>query len=155
MIELQILTDSLNKKKDILTKIVEENKNQENALKIEPVSLDDFDAIVDKKAALLDELGVLDSGFESVYDRIREQLVAEQSEHKAQISTMKALISAITELSITIQAQEERNKTLVEKFFSQSRKDLQADRLRSKASYDYMNRRNSGEVAPRFLDTKS
>jgi flagellar biosynthesis/type III secretory pathway chaperone len=154
MIELQILADSLNKKKDILLKIVEENKNQENALKIEPVSLEDFDAIVDKKSALLDELNVLDQGFESVYDRIKEQLKAEQSEHRSQIAAMKTLISTITELSITIQAQEERNKALVEKFFNQSRQSMQADRIRSKASYDYMNRMSSNEVAPRFLDTK-
>jgi flagellar biosynthesis/type III secretory pathway chaperone len=153
MVELQILEDALTKKKGILAKIEEENKKQEAILKAEPMRMDDFEAIVDQKTALIDELNQLDQGFESVYDRIKEQLISEQAQHKEKIAVLKDLIFAITGMSVSIQAQETRNKELVEKFFSQTRQDLQSERVRAKAAYDYMNRRPV-DVEPRFLDTK-
>lgn len=154
MVELQILKDSLVKKKDILLTIEEENKNQENALKATPVSFDDFEAIVDKKSVLIDELNKLDQGFESVYDRIKDSLLANKEKFKGQIEDFKALISEITDLSVSIQAQEARNKSLVEKFFSKSRENIQSERIRAKSSYDFMNRMSGQGVAPRFMDTK-
>ncbi|MCL2719684.1 MAG: hypothetical protein FWE14_13010 [Lachnospiraceae bacterium] len=154
MIELQILTDGLAKKKGILSQIEAENINQENTLKTEPVSFDDFEAIVDRKTVLIDELNKLDQGFESVYDRIKDSLLANKVRFKAEIEGFKILISEITELSVSIQAQEARNKTLVEKFFKKSREDIQAERIRAKSSYDFMNRMANQDVAPRFLDTK-
>ena len=154
MVELQILKDSLAKKKEILVKIEEENKNQEKALKVEPVSMDDFEAIIDKKSELIDELNRLDEGFESVYDRIKDNLIANKDQFKAQIEDFKTLISAITELSVSIQAGEVRNKSLVEKFFKKSREDIQAERVRAKSSYDFMNRMTNADVEPRFMDTK-
>jgi len=154
MIELQILTDSLIKKKDILVQIEDENRNQEKALKEEPVSFDEFEAIVDKKAVMIDELNKIDLGFESVYDRIKDNLIANRDQFKAQIEGFKVLISDITELSVSIQAQEARNKSLVEKFFAKGREDIQTERIRAKSSYDFMNRMAGQNVAPRFMDTK-
>lgn len=154
MIELKILEDSLVKKKSILMRIEEENKNQENILKANPVSSADFEATIDKKTGLIAELNKLDQGFENLYDRIKEQLVTEQSAHRQQVAILKDLISEITDLSVAIQAQEARNKGLVEKFFSQNKQGIQADRIRAKSAYDYMNRMAGQEVAPRFMDTK-
>ena len=154
MIELQILKDSLEKKKGILIQIEEENKNQENVLKTEPVSFDEFEAVVDRKTVLIDELVKIDQGFESIYDRIKNELVAKKDNFKVEIEALKYLIADITELSVSIQAQEARNKTMVEKFFKKSREDIQAERIRAKSSYDFMNRNANLEVEPRFLDTK-
>jgi len=154
MIELQILKDSLAKKKTILVQIEDENKTQENVLKTEPVSFDEFEATVDKKTELIDELNKLDQGFESVYDRIKESLIAQKENFKADIEDLKILVSDITDLSVSIQAQEARNKSLVEKFFKKSREDIQAERIRAKSTYDFMNRMSNQEVEPRFMDTK-
>jgi len=154
MIELQILKDSLAKKKRILVQIEDENKVQENILKTNPVSFDEFEATIDKKTELIDELNKLDQGFESVYDRIKESLVAQKENFKADIEDLKVLVSDITDLSVSIQAQEARNKSLVEKFFKKSREDIQAERIRAKSTYDFMNRMTNQEVEPRFMDTK-
>ena len=154
MIELQILKDSLEKKKGILVQIEDENKNQENVLKADPVSFDDFEAVVDKKTVLIDELNKIDQGFESVYERIKDTLLANKDQFKKEIESLKSLISDITDLSVSIQAGETRNKSLVEKFFTKSREDLQAERIRAKSTYDYMNRNAGQEVEPRFMDTK-
>ncbi|MDR2547564.1 MAG: flagellar protein FliT [Lachnospiraceae bacterium] len=156
MIELAILEDSLIKKKGILVQITEANQEQEKALSQEPVSYDDFEVVVDRKAILIEELVKLDQGFESVYDRIKDTLLANREQHKEKIASFKALISDITELSVSIQAQEVRNKALVENALKQSRKDIKSDRVRAKAAYDFMNRMGSpAEVPARFLDTRS
>ncbi|MCL2051952.1 MAG: hypothetical protein FWG91_09540 [Lachnospiraceae bacterium] len=154
MIELQILKDSLTKKKGILNQIEAENLNQENALKAEQVSFDDFEAIVDKKTGLIDDLNKLDSGFETVYDRIKDNLLANKDKFKLEIEGFKILISEITELSVSIQAQEVRNKALVDKYFKKSHDDIRTERIRAKSTYDFMNRMTNQEVAPRFMDTK-
>lgn len=154
MIELQILKDSLTKKKGILKQIEKENVNQESVLKAEPVSFDDFEAIVDKKTELIDKLTKLDQGFESVYERIKEELLTNRSQYKGQTESLKSLISEITEMSVSIQAHEARNKALVEKIFSKTREDIQAERIRAKSSYDFMNRMAKQDVSPRFMDKK-
>jgi len=154
VIELKILEDSLIKKKGILIQIEEENNNQENSLKTTSVSFDDFEAIVDKKSALIDELNKLDQGFESVYDRIKDAFLSNRDQYKVQIEAFKSLISEITELSVSIQAHEARNKTLVENYFKKSHESIQADRIRAKSSYDFMNRMTHHDVAPRFMDKK-
>ena len=153
MTELSILEDSLKKKKDILAAIKEENEKQESALKEEPASFDDFEASVDKKSTLIEELMHLDEGFESVYERIRDKLLAERDSYRAKVTALKTLISEVTELSVGIQAQEVRNKALVEKVLKQSREGLQADRIRAKSTYDFMNR-VSLDTPARFMDTK-
>ena len=153
MTELTILEDSLKKKKKVLSDIIKENESQESALKAEPVSFDDFEAIVDKKTGLIEELVKLDQGFESVYDRIREQLLTNREQYKQKIESLKLLITEITELSVSIQAQEGRNKVLVEKVLKQSKDDLKTDRIRAKAAYDFMSRQ-ARDVPARFMDTK-
>ena len=153
MTELTILEDSLKQKKTVLSNIIKENENQEAALKAEPVSFDDFEAIVDRKTALIEELVKLDQGFESVYERIRERLLTDRGQYKQKIESLKALISEITEQSVSIQAQEARNKALVEKALTQGKNDLKADRIRAKAAYDFMSRQ-AQDVPARFMDTK-
>ena len=92
--------------------------------------------------------------FESLYDRIKDNLIANKDQFKLEIEGFKDLISEITDLSVSIQAGEVRNKTMVEKFFAKSREDLQAERIRAKSAYDFMNRNTNQEVEPRFMDTK-
>lgn len=151
---LQILEESLIKKTDILKQITAENKNQESVLKEEKVSMEKFEEAVDRKAVLIEELNRLDQGFERLYDRIREQLLEGRAQYQDQINTFQKLIADITEASVSIQAQEARNKVLVEKYFAESRDGIKGDRIRSKQAYDYYRRMSSNTVAPRFLDEK-
>ena len=153
MTELTILEESLAQKKVILARIIAENKAQEKALKADPADFDAFEAIVDKKTALIDELVLLDGGFESVYDRIRDTLLAQRDRYSKNIASLRALITDVTEQSVRIQAQEARNKALVEKVLARGREDIQTDRIRAKAAYDYMSRM-TGDTPARFLDTR-
>ena len=72
---LDMLEESLVKKIDILTRIEDENEKQREVLS----SMDEereaeFDATIDKKTELIDQLGLLDDGFQSLFDRVKEEI---------------------------------------------------------------------------------
>lgn len=153
---LQILEESLHKKMAVLCKIEELNKQQEQMLKAENVLFDDeFDQSITDKGVLIDELKKLDEGFEGLYQHIKEQLSNGKEKYKVQIATLQKLIADVTEKGVAIQAQEARNKMLVEQFFAQRKQELQKGRRSSKIALDYYRNMNQTQVVmPQFMDKK-
>ena len=111
---LGILEDSLHKKLDVLEEITAYNKQQEELLKKDTVSMEELDTNMEQKDVLIQKLTELDEGFEALYERIREQLLANKDAYKDQIRRIQGLISEVTEKGVSIKAQETRNKKLVE-----------------------------------------
>jgi len=153
---LGILEDSLQKKVAVLDEIAEQNLKQEDLLKQDKLDIEAFDGIVDKKDELIQKLLKLDEGFETLYDRVREQLQANQDSYKSQIARMQQLIKQITDKNVSIQAQETRNKKMVEDYFAKEKSSIRVGRQASKAAYDYYkNMSNTRQVPPQFLDQKN
>jgi len=75
--QLVILLESLKKKEKVLEKIQEYNKRQEQVFSENPVDMSTFDAAVEEKGKLIEELTRLDLGFEILYERLAEQLFEE------------------------------------------------------------------------------
>ena len=82
---LEILTDSLKKKSKVLDEIMRYNSDQENLLRQESISLEELDANMELKDGLIQKLVQLDDGFETLYERIKEQLLTQKDQYKAQI----------------------------------------------------------------------
>lgn len=152
---LNILEESLKKKMDVLMRIQEVNDVQTDILKKEPVDLEAFDRTVDEKDLYVQELTGLDDGFESLYDKIRQELIENRQQYAGQIQRLKELITQITEKGVSIQAHEERNKALVESYFKKERGQLGKSRKNSKAVYGYYRNMNNRNVTqPHFMDQK-
>ena len=152
---LNVLEDSLQKKVTVLNEIAEQNCKQEELLKQEKLDLEAFDIIVEKKDELIQKILKLDEGFETLYERVREQLQANKDAYKTQIAHMQQLISQITDKNMSVQAQEARNKKMVEDYFAKEKSAIRAGRQASKAAYDYYkNMNNTNQVPPQFLDQK-
>lgn len=151
---ISILIESLEKKKRILQAIQEENKKQADVIKRNG-DMEEFDTIVTYKGKLIDELEILDQGFENVYDRIREELVSEKALYQTEIAAMQKLIKEITELSVNIQTAEQRNKQLVEGYFTYARgKIRQAKKSVRAASEYYKSMSHTKYVDATLLDQK-
>lgn len=151
---IAILTESLEKKKVILQKLLQENEKQEAAVKQEN-DMEAFDKTVKAKSRLIRELNGLDDGFEKVYDRIREEFLRDKDVYREEISVMQRLISEITDMSVAMQASEVRNKKLVEQYFSYARGKIRQSKKSVRAASDYyksMNRMNY--VGSQFMDRK-
>lgn len=152
---LQVLEESLHKKMGVLDRIEDANKRQEQILKDDSVSEEKFEQSIEEKGALIDELNKLDEGFETLYGNIKEQLSADKEKYKVQIVSIQKLITQVTEKSVSIQAQEARNKVLAENFFAGRKQELQKGRKNSKAALDYYrNMSQSQVVMPQFMDRK-
>lgn len=152
---LDILEESLKQKDEILQKIADYSNQQEVLLKQDNLPMEEFDALVDQKDILVKQLEKIDEGFETVYTRIKDQITGNKEMYKAQIARLQHLISVVTERSVSIQAQEQRNKVMVEQYFSKTRKEMRQGKRSSKAALDYYrNMNNTNVTSPQFLDQK-
>lgn len=151
---VDILLESLERKKDILQIIQKENIKQEEAIK-KNSDLAAFDHIVENKSRFIAELELLDSGFEKVYDRVKEELPLAKDSFRNEIARMQQLISEITDLNVRIQASEQRNKQLVEQYFSYARSKIRQSKKSVRAANDYYKSMSQTNfVDPQLLDRK-
>ena len=148
------MIDSLKKKKDILIKIVSLNEKQNEILSKEELNQDAFENNMHEKGECIDELEKLDEGFQSVFDRIKEELSSNKQLYFNEIETMKKLIKEVTELGAKVEVQEARNKVKVEAMFRKQRqehKEAKRSASMAKSYYQNMSRIND---EPQFMDTK-
>lgn len=152
---LGILEESLQKKLKVLEEIAVYNKEQEQLLRKESVSLEELDENMSHKDELIQKVTALDEGFETLYERIKEQILTHKDDYKEQIRKLQQLISQVTEKSVSIQAQEARNKKLIEDYFKRERSQLRQNRQSSKAAYNYYKSvNNTNVVMPQMMDQK-
>lgn len=152
---VQILAQSLEKKSQVLDKIIEQGNLQEAILKQDKFDMDAFDKSIDEQNRLIEELDKLDRGFESLYDRIREELLAHKEKYTVEIKRMKELIQQITDKVVIVNAAELRNKRMAENQFKKEKIAIQQSVSKSKVARDYYNSMNKLNcVAPQFYDSK-
>lgn len=152
---LNVLEESLEKKLQILAKLKEYSQCQQEVFQAEEVKPEKFDEYADRKSELIDELTALDSGFETLYENVSRELQDNRDAYAEQIKRMQGLVTKVTEESVAIQAQEARNKKLVEEYFRKERAGIAQSRKNSKAVYDYYKSVNKpGAMSPRFMDSK-
>lgn len=153
--QLNILSESLDEKLKVLKEIQEYNLRQEEAFKNGEADLDSFDEAVEEKGQLIERLVRLDDGFETLYEKVAEELRENRARYAAQIKELQEKVAKVTEMSVTIQAQEARNKKLVEDYFAKARSGVRQNRQSSKVAYDYY-KSMSGANLPQshFMDSK-
>jgi hypothetical protein len=154
---MDMLEESLIKKIDIMSKIEEENEKQKEILS-DPDNVDEtaFDGTVDKKGELIDKLISLDDGFQTLFDRVKEEVNANKDEFADQIRRMQDLIRDITARSASIEAAEHRNKRLAERYFDTARHKMNTSKQSSAVAFNYYRTMNNfKEIPPQFLDKKN
>ena len=152
---LSVLEDSLKKKLQILDELTDYTTQQQELLKVEELDYEAFDRLVDQKDPLIQRIMELDQGFETVYDRIKEQLLGNKEQYAAQIRALQSLIGELTDKSVKLQTMEQRNKSAVEQQFRKSREKIRKGRQNKQAALNYYkNMNNSNYVPPQFLYDK-
>lgn len=152
---MDMLVDCLEKKNLILDNLIVLSKKQTELIQDENFSLSEFDKCVEEKGVLIDNILKLDSGFEGLYNKIGKTVAENPAEYKKQLSKMQTLITAITEKSVSIQAEEERNKAFIEKRFSREKNRIKSGRSQSKVAMDYYNNMNKlNHIESQFWDKK-
>ena len=153
--QLTILSESLDRKLEVLQKIQEYNKRQEEVFSAEKVDIRQFDAAVEEKQHLIDEVVRLDDGFEILYEKLAKELEGNRERYASQIKELQAKVAKVTELSVSVQAQEARNKKLIESYFARERANIGQRRKNAKSAFDYYKSMSgAGYVPPQMYDNK-
>ena len=152
---VDIMIQSLNKKIQVLDKIIELNSIQKQQLEDTQSSIETFDKTVEDKAKLIEQLEQLDSGFDKLYERVRKELLTNKEAYASKIATMQTCISKITDKSVEIQTQEARNKDLMTRKFAYIKEKAKVFRTNKKVTNQYYkNMMQLNYVDPQFLDNK-
>ncbi|MDF2511436.1 MAG: hypothetical protein K0S04_1302 [Herbinix sp.] len=134
---IQLLTDTLDKKKKILIWLTNVTEQQETVIAADIFDEQLFNQTIEIKEGHLKNLTLLDEGFEKIYEGVKTELAINKLVYKDEISQLKALIVDITDLSVRLQAMEKRNRTKLEFILLQKRKDIRESRLSGKSVASY------------------
>lgn len=152
---LEVLSESLDMKIQVLKEIEEYNKKQTEAFSKDEPDMDSFDEAIEEKGILIEKLEKLDEGFEIMYEKVSVLLSKDRARYADKIRELQGKISIITDLSVSIQAQEARNKSLIENYFLKAKRGIKNGRVGSKAAFDYYkNMSGMNVVESQFLDSK-
>lgn len=152
---LQIMAESLEKKLEVLDHIYEVNRRQFEISSVKPFDVEAYDVVVDEKSNLIDELNRLDDGFTSTYELVRAEVQKEPEKYRQQVMKMQELVRAAVDKSVSIEAQEKRNKASMEVALSSKRKEIKERRISASAATKYYSAVSKiNNVDPQLMDRK-
>lgn len=144
---IQILTESLLKKNGCLEELIKLTKDQSGVIddlansgerNISTETMVRFDEILNKKQVVLEEIRVLDSGFESIYlTKAKEIMQKEKENLKEQIIQMQDYIKVATDKAVSLETLERRNKAKFDLYLNQSRQKINAIKQNKQSVANY------------------
>lgn len=153
---LEMLDQSLDQKKQMLDQMIEMTATQKASLEKDPVDWMGFDDLVEKKAEMIERLDRMDDGFESVYDRIREELLRDKEQYQEFVAGIQKKIQGVCDASAALMAAERRNKEMVEAKMAEEKKRLQQRKTTSKVASNYYRTMNKVNlIDPQLMDKKN
>lgn len=153
--ELQLLKEVLEKKEKILQRILDKTTMQMELAGADSLDVERFDGLVDDKTELLAEMERLDEGFDSIYQRIREELPGQKDQYKMEITALQELIKSTVDLGAQIHTTEARTKDKLSGALLKSRRELAQKKVSARKVMDfYKTSNNLKYVDSFFLDQK-
>lgn len=155
IVYVKVLVDSLQKKQSALKALLEITKQQEQLLQAEELEENSFLETIRRKQIYIDQITELDSGFEGIYNRVKQELDEDRDKYADDIAIMQNLISLITDLGIGIEALEQRNKVKMDMILSDKKDQVRTKRVNNTAANSYYrNMINQQYSQSYFLDKK-
>lgn len=152
---VKILLESLYKKRNILDEIINLNNEQSKLVIDIKKNMVEYEATIEKKQLLIDELNLLDDGFQAIYVRVKGELANCADKYADEIREMKAVISELTDKSVEVQTGEEKNRQVISQQFALIRKEVKDFKDNQKvANQYYSNMQKLSYVSPQFMDKK-
>lgn len=153
---VKMLSDSLDKKVELLRQLQGLNQEQKNILEDSESTPDMLDDNIEKKSDVIERLDKMDEGFQSLYDKVKDDLSSKREEYASEIKHMQEQITLITDLSTDVQAKEMQNRELARIKFSHIRSQIRETKHGQKAvaSYYASMMNNTGYEDSQFWDQK-
>ena len=149
---MKILSDSLDKKIEILKLLLNMNEQQLAIIK-GGMNQDEFDAVIKEKQEQIDLLDKLDTGFDTIYAKVKKEVLNSPNMYKDEIHLMQEQITMLTDLSVKLKASEARNKQTMEQELAKARRGIQDSRRGiDAANVYYRNMTNTQVVDAQVVD---
>lgn len=134
---VDMMVDSLERKKRVLSLLLEQTREQESLLKDEEMDPDRFLEVMDEKEEQIDELNKLDEGFDRLFQSVEREIQSNRALYKTQIQKMQKLIGEVSEMGIQIQALEHQNSGHFKVYLANQRKSIREFHLNNKTASSY------------------
>lgn len=137
---VQIMLESLMRKEELLDRIIIKNESQEKLVsgkEYEDIDWDAFNLLVTEKELLIDRINTMDEGFQTLFDRVKDQLVDNKDQYADSIKKMQETIKRITDKGVAIQTGEERNRRMIEATLAGRKKVIRQTRNSLKVADSY------------------
>lgn len=141
---LAVMTDSLKRKLSILNELFELTRQQNAVLTLEPVDIDEFNLLIEKKEEQLKFLSELDQGFDQLFQKVKSIILENKETYKIQITSMQELIRQISEKGVKIETMEKMNQKEFELFITQKKNQIKNFKMSNKTVTNYY--KNIGNI---------
>lgn len=152
---VDILRDSLVRKKGYLSEVLELTVSQGKLAKADDFDETAFEELIDRKEVLIGNINEIDKGFTSVYDRVRTELLENKDSYRDVLAEIQRLIRECVDIGMKIEAEEERNRHSLEQTFSTKFKGIRQLKQSKNVANKYYKSMANGMVNDSMLyDTK-
>lgn len=151
VIYVNIMQESLARKKKYLLDIFEITRKQEELAKAKKFDEDAFGETIDAKEVLINNVEEIDKGFTSVYDRVREEVLEDKELYKNELLNMQQLIKECVDIGMKIEVLEERNRATLERAFSIGFKGIKRAKQSKQAANRYYQTMSNGATNDSML----
>ena len=152
---LDMLSRSLDRRLEILKQIEQENRKQTDLLDfpVQGAELsgkweEAFDQTVEAKGRMIEELTRLNDGFDLLFSKVQVELTLQKEKYRTQLARLQDQIREVTEMSNRIQVQEQRNKALVDQYFSEERTKIKVGKRSTATAMKYYQTMNRTQFVP-------
>lgn len=157
---VQIMVESLEKKSELLARLIEKNTAQTACIEgktFDEIDWDAFNLLIAEKEIAIDRINKMDEGFQSLYDRVKQQLNEDKDKYAAQIKEIQRLIGVVTDQGVEIRTEEERNRKLIESIMGGKKKTIRQTRNSLKVANSYAQTMNGsfGETGTISIKSKN
>ena len=150
-IYVNIMQESLLRKKKYLEEIYELTKEQERLAHEKKFDEDAFGDAIDKKEVLINNINEIDKGFTSVYDRVRAEVLDSKEAYATELKNMQMLIKECVDIGMQIEVLEERNRATLEHAFSVGFKGIKKVKKSKSVANKYYKSMSNGMVNDSIL----
>lgn len=152
---LETLGASLRKKEKLLVSLIAFTKEQEEILKHEEFDTDAFEAILEKKSSIIEEINFLDDGFESIFAAVKDKVIESPKKYEEILLPMQEMIKRLTERGVELEASERRNQLKLDYVLARDKSKIKQFNVNNGAvAKYYSNMMKGSEGSNLFLDKK-
>lgn len=154
---VDMMVDALRHKRSILKHLLQLTEKQESFLRQDEMDQNAFNLLVEEKGIQIDELNDIDEGFDALFQRVKNEIIANREYYREQIEEMQALIAEVSDLGVSIQALEHQNSERFKAYLARERqaiRDFHVNHKTASSYYQNMSNTHRSNQSYFFNETK-